>query len=260
MIQNFKNHASYLSNGELPEGHFTFGNNKIFFKLDSENKIFTFKYHCQDESLNSYFEFLGNYLQDKTIDELTLSYAHEIYGIIDKENIDVIPFKLDLALSVTRQALKNLKQEGIATGIQSDEIVCRCNHIDLPNLKELFHRFKGSKKEIVKNSNIGMSCGTCREDFDCILKNLNGPQLYRDGKTTQELKVLIHESLTSFSDYSAQDLSEVEIEKIDIGPEKVILSIRVLKPGFDTNQLKVSLTNFLCSKLNMALEVDLTVL
>jgi hypothetical protein len=265
MIQNFKDSQNFLiDEQQLDEFQLkeyqSFGAIKLFFKLDSNNKIYKFKYICSDIDLRSYFEFLGEYFQDKKFDDLTPSLAHDIYGLVKNNNYEVNSFKLDKAISLTRRALLNLKHEGIASGINANEVICRCNHIDLEGLKKIYQRNKGERKDIIRNSNISMTCGTCREDFDRFLMALGSGDISIVGEMAEDFTAVIHEALMSFNEYSAQNLIDIEVQDIDVELPRVTLSIKVFNEEFDLDLFKVSLTNFLCSKLGMVIQAELTVL
>ncbi|MFT6630306.1 MAG: hypothetical protein ACJAS4_000242 [Bacteriovoracaceae bacterium] len=260
MIQNFSEQKQYFLDESQNHEYQILGSSKIFFKLDSDNKIFQFRYSTSDTELNPYFEFLGTFFQDKKIDDLTLSLAHDVYGLVENKKYKYDPFKLDKALSLSRKALLNLKHDGIASGISTNEIICRCNHIDLEILKKYFKQFKGVRNDIIRNSNVSMTCGSCREDFDKYLVALSRGDIEVGDETAEDFTALIHEALMSFNEYSAQNLIDIEVRAIDVELPKVTLTIKVFNEEFDLEQFKVSLTNYLCSKLGMGIEAELTVL
>lgn len=259
MIQNFSNQTHYLFNGEdLPK---TFESEDVclYLKIDSKNTVFRFKYRCPDNQ-KSYFELIGSYIQDKSIEGLTESICHNIYGLLDQKKESFNVFLLDKTLLEIRNSLSYLKGDYWQASVDSDKIICRCMKVDLDKFNRLFDEHKGHKKDLVRATNMMMGCGSCKNEFDTHFNEQTKNSQYFNGRTIEDIKTHIKEVLPKFRDYSTVELEGVELEIKYIDYPKVFITVRNSNPGELDHKLSQALTNFLCAKLGVIIEVELALI
>ncbi len=229
----------------------------LYLKLDSRNKVYAFRYGCKDEKYHSCLNKLGAQLIDQSIEDLYLSFAQTIAQSTSEE------FAPDLLLEQClirfNKAFAFLLGEERNSHLAKENIVCRCMGVDRAKLQDLYHAYKGNEKELILNSNIGLTCGECMPVFQAELKNLQDKAEYFFGLDSSEILPYFQDSLESFKAYSPlgekiQGINEVKVEA------QCIQMTLTLSEACNSETLASNLTNFFSARFEAPIQVVLTIL
>lgn len=127
-------------------------------------------------------------------------------------------------------------------GISPSELLCRCEAIDLPSMREAFIEARGNYKEAVKKTNAGMICSSCRID----LKALYDGMVFEDVEERKaRVKKSIESALAEFGLMCPPDYSELKFEVSNIKDDKIKIKAIGERKGLGRNQIKKTLENFI---------------
>jgi len=259
MIQSFKENNFYRYRDEDLILSWNQNDVRLFYRLDSNNKIYTFRYDSP-ENLHSYFEYLGTYIQDKNVDCLAESLAHEIHAMIKKDNMEMNSLLINSALQCVKDSLFSLKGELRIPTVDPKKIICRCMRIDEAQFDLQFHHFKGVKKDLVLATNMMMTCGGCKKEFQEAFDMHTDNSRFTNGMSIGELYESLDESITKFREYTGLELEDMEIRLSDVDFPLVKLEVTPGQSIIIEEVLRRPLTNYLCAELKMIIELELTFL
>ena len=243
----------FLSDSSSIEFKYFSGETTLFLSLDSDSRIFNFKYTNKKGVLDSKYEFLGHVIMDLKIDFL-LYHLSEIVVDEIKKNPEVFAvlgsqFDLDVATLNVREALYHYKGEvrelAEVKGLDKDSLICRCNSIDRAGLKKLSITHAGNENEIMLNSKISLICGGCRPLFHKEMKEI--------AKEIEFDKVQI--ALGDFVLVSPPDFNNVVLELVSSSLPQVNIQINDNPESISKDRIGETLQSYLQSELKNKLVI-----
>jgi bacterioferritin-associated ferredoxin len=260
MTQNFNlENISYTNEHHGAEFEFSHvvGGTTIYLHADSNNNVYRVQYKTL-AVYRPFFELLCTFIKDKNIDDL-ISNLTESFS---KEDTDSEKqFSIQYSLLVLKESLMAYIGEGRSfSDINSNEIICRCTHIDNLLLKNTFNKFKGNKTEILKATNMGLICGSCRNYGNEKLKLLVGTEGFYEGESFDDWQVKINTAIEEFGFYSPKEFSGALIEVKELCFPKVILGIKGHSEELDEKFAVRSLNNYLAQELKVLIEIEVILL
>jgi hypothetical protein len=231
----------------------TIGDTVIYLHADSNNNIYRAQYEAS-EAFKPYLELICAYTLDKNIDDLIRNLTNEFSS---EEMSSDKQFLIQYSLLAVKESLLAYIGEGRSfSDIDANEIICRCTHIDNLLLKQSFNKFKGNKTEILKATNMGLICGSCRSYGNEKMKSLIASEEYYEGKSFDEWSAEIGKSIEEFGFYSPEEFSGAIIEIDELKLPVVALNIKGHSDKLDERFAVRSLNNYLAQELKTALEIQ----
>jgi hypothetical protein len=244
---------TFLYAGEdLPKVWEAFGVT-FYIKLDSYNKIYAIKFQSPENQV-LYFDLLLKQVENEELDHLISSMGKKVYAQRD-EKLD--PLLFDRSLFQLREALLKLKGEVKLQQYDYNRIICRCAGIDLQTFQELFIQSHGNKKELVRKSNMLMTCGHCKDEFNFYYDNLQQISPENSNVDFSQLCEQVVESIIDFKTYTSVDLTGHDLTLVRLEQTHLIFKIKDAKK-IAIDKLQNELVNFFSAKLNQVMTVELT--
>lgn len=231
----------------------------MYLKLDSRNKIFSFRYTAPSEQY-FYFDFIGDFIQDKEVSFLIENLCSGVLSELMQKNPTYDNFLLDKSLLQMKRALAVLNGDINASNINPDKIVCRCSRVDLLEFSNEFLKSRGVKKNLIKSTNISLKCGSCKNEVDYFFNELTKHTDYIQGLGHEEVLELLRESLLNFKEYTALDFNDVGIKLVSFKKPIIELEVNLKGASLVREDFEKPLSNYLCAQLNMLIELRLTTL
>lgn len=255
MTQNFNlENISFTNEYKGSEFEFSHvvGETTIYLHADSKNNIYRAQYKSQ-VAYRPFFELLCAFIKDKNIDDL-ISNLTESFS--QEETTSEKQFSIQYSLLVLKESIMAYIGEGRSfSDIDENEIICRCTHIDNLLLKNTFKKFKGSKVEILKATNMGLICGSCRNYSNEKMKLLVASEGFYEGESFDEWHIKITKAIEEFGFYSPKEFSGalIGIEELDF--PKVTLNIKGHGKELDEKFAVKSLNNYLAQELKVLVDI-----
>jgi len=131
-------------------------------KLDSKNRVYSFSY-SKDSHLDDFLSFLKSEIIDLDFDDIYQNLSIKLMEKLSQTKFDfgLSLFEIDFILISFKKYLEDFRGLNIGNFINPNEIICRCNKIDLNDLNHLMQTHHHNKNEIIKACHISKICGKC---------------------------------------------------------------------------------------------------
>ncbi len=257
MIQNF-NFSQRFEKLSIEEPDYQDGKLCLSLTLDSKNKVYNFSYSHSGE-LASYFDYIGQFILDKPLDDFQHDIAFTIFSISEHQGVVWDTWLANQALMHFKKLLNTITGRQFYSALESDKLICRCFAKDIKAILTGYEEYKGSKVDFLKNSFLSSGCGQCRSLFDQLWADYDQASEYFQGKSPSEIIDIVKAHMAEFKDYSAQDLSSLELR--NIGFEAGIFTFEFSeKIEINFEALENSLVNYLSPRLGFVIKLRFTFL
>lgn len=232
---------------------FVWGNSdtSIYVKLDSRNRIFNIEVLTPKEQ-DDCFKLIRSKVKDLDIDTLKDRMMAEIFP-------EKYEYFFEKSLFEFREAIVFLTGGRQYSSVDSEAIMCRCSGIDFTKFSDLFHTYKGDFTVCVKDSNISMGCGGCKDLCQKTWSSFLDESQYLFGMEQTDFYYYISHELKKFCDYTHLELSQSNISLLRVEKESAVFGVSNFNRD-ESASLVNALENYFLGQLKLNFRVSLTLL
>jgi hypothetical protein len=207
----------------------------IALKLDSKSRVFKYRYSTSEDRLIPTLEAIGEYIQDKNIDNLLNGYSSgfiKFYNEVYPESKEST-FDIDYCLNLTKTAMGSYigKVEHEKTNdLNQNEIICRCAKVDLHKFTESFLASKGKKVELIRETNMTSFCGGCSSLVKSTFSRLEDDYKFLEG---EKLDHWVSKIITMTEEFHVQGNDELDMSATRVD----IPNVQIVVNSFDSDKI-----------------------
>lgn len=173
----------------------------------------------------------------------------------DFNRLNIPSFSLIMAI---QDYTGQLHQTFSSYGNNADQVICRCQGIDVNKLEKSIENNQADKNKIIKELKISLVCGGCREEFNTFLANSNWRVEYFAEIPNLKWQEMIEAAFLRAKQTQSQLIpTSLEYKILKYQNNQVKLRVEGNREGQNRFELTEIVQNFLREKIHPEIKVSL---
>jgi bacterioferritin-associated ferredoxin len=233
---------------------------QLFLSIDNKDFIHQIKYLTTNPLLLSILEEMAKECHNSSVEAAFQMSAKKIKSLLPDNTHDLL---IERALALLRKTISlywgDMPAHMTFSKTQRQELLCRCKGLTYSDLKEFYKQHKGDLALLYQTTEIAGVCGTCFDQVDAYLIELEDSKEEVYGLHKKEWEAKIRDLLDEFYLVCPPEFERHSFEFIAISSRQIKLRCHRPDNGLNRKIIQDAINNFFKGQLKEEIPISVII-